>query len=911
MSWVGRVVNGFRPRYNRDLEDEIGHHLAMRTAEHERAGMNSADAAAKARRMLGSELQIREGMRDMDVSQFIETVLKDLRYAARQMRRSPGFTAVAVLSLALGIGANTAIFTLLDSVLMRKLPVRDPGSLVILSNPGAAGVGVGLDTGARGLMTFSEFDRLRRRLTTFDGLFASESNLPRYDGRINGGGREEIRARLVSGEFFGVLGVAPIRGRFFGPEDDRVPAQSPYAVLSYDYWQKRFAGSPAALGATIRVGRANLTVIGIAGPGFSGESVGDRPEIWAPMTMEPELKPGTDWLHEDMAKNLDKVEWLHVFGRLKPGVSLGQAQAQVDLVFKDMIESDYGALLTGKTRAEFLNQHIRLRMAATGASSVRSRAREPLTILLAMVGLVLLIACANVANLLAARAATRGREVGIRVALGAGRKRLIGQMLTESLMLAALGALGGLVVARVAVRFLIALMSPPTAPLDLNTPFDLRVLAFTCGVAILTAVLFGAAPALSATASDVSANLSGGLRATANRRRVSFAKALVAVQVALSMLLLVGSGLFLRTLENLEKVQLGYQKDHIFQVGVDAEAGGYEGAARIRFFADLQQRLQSIPGVRSVSYSENGLFTGEDSSDEIEVEGYAAKGGEDQEARFDVIGPGYFSSLSVPMLLGREVTADDVAGGRRVVVINESLAKKYFSGRNPVGLHLTAHFGDKKWTWEVIGVAANVRDHRLRGEVPPRYYRTAAGGGYVPDSVSYQVRTAGIPTTVAAAVRRAIHDLNDNVPVVNARPLDQFVDRWTNSERTVAELSFVFGAIALTLACIGIYGVLSFGVARRTSEIGIRMALGARRATVIGIILRETGWMVVAGLAIGLAGAAGATRAIASQLYGVTPLDPATVAAAAVVLMTVAAGASALPAYRASRVNPVTALRTE
>jgi predicted permease len=912
MSWLRRIVNVFRRQYDRDLDEEIRHHLAMRTEDRRQSGMTRDEAAAEARRMLGNELHLKEATREMDISQWLETMVNDLRYAARQMRRSPGFTLVAVASLALGIGANTAIFTVFDSLVMRKLPVRDPGGIVMLSDPGSAGVAVGVNTGERRLLTYSEFEQLRARLTLFDGLFASESSLPSYNGRVNGGQREEVRARLVSGDFFPVLGVSPAAGRFFGPEDDRAPGAGPYAVLSFDYWQRRFGESPAALGATVTIGKAALTVIGVAGPGFSGETVGERPDLWVPMTMEMSVKPGTDWLHEDLGKNLDKVEWLHLFGRLKPGVSLARAQAEADVVFRNIIESGYNGLLKEETRKEFLDQHVKLRFAPAGASSVRRQAREPLIILLAVVGLVLLIACANLANLLTARMAVRVREIGVRIALGAGRARLIRQMLTECVALAALGSLAGLLVARAGVRLMIGLMSDPTEPLALATAFDARVLLFTAAAGALTALLFGVAPAIRAASLDVNSSIQTASRGgSLGVARASFTKTLVAIQVALSLLLLVGSGLFLRTLRNLEKVELGYPKDELFQVRVDAEAGGYQGPAPIRLYEDLAAALRSIPGVRGVSYSENGLFNGTESGDEIFVEGYTRTGRDDKSSRFDVIGPGYFANLKVPLLLGREFDDQDIAGNRKVAVINQAFATKFFGGRSPIGRHITAQFGDNRWTWEVIGVAADVRDHRLRGEIPPRYYRTPNGGGYIPPQVSFQVRTAGPAAGMAATVRRAIQGRDESLPVLNAEPVSAFVDRWMSGERTIARLSATFGGIALALACIGIYGVLSFGVARRTSEIGLRMALGARRASVIGMILGETGRMVAIGLGLGLLAAAGATRLIASQLYGVAPLDPFTIAMAAAVLIAVAVAAGALPAWRASRVDPVTALRTE
>jgi predicted permease len=910
MNWLTRLRNAFRPRFDAELEEEIQYHLAMRAQDYRQTGMSDREAAVEARRALGNSLQVRERMRDMDVAEWADSAVKDVRYAARQMVRSPGLTLVAILSLALGIGANTGIFSLLNAIVLSTLPVRNPGELVILSDPDSSGVAVGSNTGERNLLTYAEFEQLRKRLHVFDGMFASESSVSRYDGRINGGSRQEMRARLVTGGFFDVLGVSPVLGRFFMPEDDRVIGQAPYAVLSYDFWQRRFGGSPSVLGTNIRLGNATLNVIGVAGPRFSGESIGEKPDLWAPMMMQPLMRPGTDWLHENLSKDLDKVMWLHVFGRLKPGVTLAKAQAEANVVFKSIIETGYGTFLTEETRKGLLDQRLKLQPAAKGASTVRSQITQPLLILLAVVGLVLLIACANVANLLLARAAARSREMGIRVALGAGRWRLARQMLTESVLLAVLGAALGLFVGYGAVRLLLALSSVPEKAMDVNPSFDVRVLAFTAGVAIVTALLFGLIPAVRATRVDVNSTLKEGSRAvTAPGRRLSLAKVLVAVQVGLSLVLLVGAGLFLRTLQNLQSVQLGYAKDSIYQTRVDAQSAGYTEKTAVVLFDDLEKRLALIPGVSGVTYSENGLFNGTESGDQITVEGFVATRRQDRASRFDVIGPGYFSTIGIPIVLGREIGIGDL--GRPVIVINQAFAKTFFNGRNPIGRRVTSSFGDSKWNWEVIGVAADARDHKLRGDIAPRFYRPPAGGGYVPTTVSFQLRTSRNPATVASAARRVIQEKDDNLPILNGRTVAEFVDRWVTGEKAIAELSAIFGAIALALACIGLYGVLSFGVTRRTSEIGIRMALGARREAVIGMILRETGWMIAAGIAGGLLAAAAATRLIASQLFGVTAFDPVTLSASVVMLVLVALLAALLPAHRASQVNPVNALRSE
>ncbi|MBS1872471.1 MAG: ABC transporter permease [Acidobacteria bacterium] len=910
MGWWSKALNVFRPRLDREFDDELRCHLEMRAADRERAGSSPDDARAEAARLLGNASRIKEGMRDMDVAEWLDSTVKDVRYAVRQMRRSPGFTGIAVLSLALGIGANTGIFTLLDVVMVRSLPVRDPGALVMLSDPNSQGVAIGSSTGDRGLLSYHEFDELRGRIDAFEGMFASESAQSRYDGSINSGPRENIDAKLVTGEYFDVLGVAPAAGRFFNAGEDRGIGKAPYAVLSHAFWQRRFGGSPAAIGSTVRLGAALLTVVGVAGPDFSGETIGQRPDVWAPMTMQPLAKTGRDWLKEDLSKSPDKVMWLHVFGRLKPGATVAQAQSQADVLFRNIIENGYSRQLSAESRKEFLNQRLKLRPASKGASALRDSTGEALRVLLCVVGLVLLIACANIANLLMARASARSREMGVRVALGAGRRRLLRQLLTESLLIALLGGAAGLLVARAAIRLLMSTLSTPAGAVALDTPFDLRVLGFTALIAVATALLFGIAPALRATRTDVQSALKEGSRgSTGGGGRARFAKALVAFQVGLSMILLAGSGLFLKTLRNLNALDVGYSRDRVFQARVSPETGGYPEATFAARYDEIRDRLLRIPGVRGVTYSKNGLFNGTDSADRLIVEGFTPKREQDQNSRYDVVGADYFSTLGIPILRGREIGREDSA--RRVVVVNEAFAKTFFSGRDPLGRHITAQFGDDKWTFEVIGVSANVRDHRLRGDVPPRYYRTSQGSGYVPGAVSMQVVTAGPAAAVANAVRRTIQEFDDNLPVLNARPVGEFMDRMVSREKTVALLSAVFGAVALLLACIGLYGVLSFGVARRTSEIGIRMALGAAKGEVIRMVLADTGRMVALGLAGGVIAAAALTRTVSSMLFGVAPLDPGTLAAAAALLVAVAALAALAPAHRASRVDPVTALRAE
>ena len=848
----------------------------------------------------------------MSITAWAEDLLKDLRYAARQFIRNPVFTAVAVASLAIGIGANTAIFSVLNAAMLKSLPVRDPQGLVMLTDPNQTGVSSGMNSGERGMLTYAEFAQLRDHATTLDSLCAVQSQMDRSQVRIAGGQPEDARTRLVSEEYFSVLGVDPAIGRFFNRSDAKSPGEDPYAVISYDYWQKRFGGNVSVLGTPIKMLGATLTVIGVAAPGFTGESVADKPDFWMPMMMQPLVMPGRDWLHEDLSKNIEKVMWLHAFGRLKPGITQSRAQTEIDVLFRGLIENGYPATLDPETRKQALDQRIKLHDARTGVFGGRDDFAQQLKILLGVSMLVLLIACINVANLLLARATSRTKEVGVRLSIGASRLRLVRQFLTESLVLSLLGGTAGLLIAWGASRVLVLLLTERRQDFALAPTMDWHVLIFTVAVTAITGVLFGLAPALRSTRINLNDSLRDGGRTTASGSRLNLAKGLVIVQVAFSLLLVAGAGLFLRTLWNLQSVNLGYPKEHLLLVSADGVSAGYKGPQLSSLWRDLTERLRGLPGVQGATYSINGIFSGSESADEIDVEGFTASKREEKFSRFDMVGPHYFSTVGIPMLLGRDIGQQDTAASPHVCVINEALAKTFFNGRNPLGRHITEKFGDKKNVMEVVGVAKNARDHRLRGEVPPRFYIPADQGMEGPNEWAiFEIRTAGDPEQMVASVRKTILSVNEDLPLGAARPVVMSVDRTNAQPRMVARLCSIFGIIALLLAATGLYGVLSYGVARRTNEIGIRMALGAGKGRVIQMILRETGIMIVFGVVAGVIFTAVGVQLIKSNLFGLSALDPLTVLSAVVILTAVALLAGYIPAARAARVNPTQALRHE
>jgi predicted permease len=836
-------------------------------------------------------------------------IQQDLRHAVRVLTANPGFTGVAVLSLALGIGANAAIFSLLNSVMVSTLPVRNPHEIVILTDPESSGVSQGMEDGERSLATYAEFRQLQERNNTFASLMASGSSLQRTDARVAGGEPEEIAVRLVSASYFATLGVPAFVGRTFDARHEPADGTAPEAVISYEFWQRRFGGRSDVLGRTIALRGGVLSVIGVAPASFFGETVGERPDAWVPLAMQTTVLPGRDWLH-DQPGSVEKLMWLHVFGRLGPGVTLERAQASANVIFQQGLAAYYGSMADADARKRFLDQRLRLKDAATGASSLRRTFSEPLFVLLGAAGLVLLIACSNLGNLLLARTTARSREMAVRLALGASRGRLVRQLLTESLFLATIGGLAGLVMARLLRVGLLRLVSDPT--IALPGARDFRTLGFVFVLTLAAGLILGLLPALRITKARAATGLreqGRGIAGSAAWLRVG--KLVVVGQLTLSLPLLVSAGLLVRTLVNLQQLDLGYPKNDVLTIRVDAQAAGYDPPRQTIAFEDLLARVRAVPGVRAATYSNNGLFGGSDNGDRIIVEGYKPTGRSDGGSSYDAVGPGYFSTLGIPLVLGREITEQDRPGGRMVCVINETFAKRFFTGRNPIGLHVTQVYADERHTYEIVGVARNSRQNRLRGEIEHRFYTPASQPAAGISAVTFVIRPRGDASTVMADVRHVLQQAERNMPITRATTVTAAVDGRIVQDRLLAQLSIAFGVVAMLLAAIGLYGVLSYGVSQRTNEIGIRKALGAAHGALIAMIMRETAWVLLVGLVVGSAVSIGAIRLITSRLYGLSPNDPVTFASALAALAIVAALAAWLPAYRASRVDPLVALRVE
>ncbi len=829
----------------------------------------------------------------------------DIRYTMRALISQPGFTTVAVLSLALGIGANIAIFSLLNSILLSSLPVRDPKTLMMLTDPASSGLGSGSQGGDRTLLTYTEFEQLRDRTGVFSTLMASQSELDRIQARVDSSQPEEVRSRMVSNAYFETLGTPALIGRTLRPADE---LRAPYAVISYDFWERRFGGRMEAVGRTITIHSGVFSIIGVMPPSFFGETVGERPDVWLPLGMQPAILPGRDYLH-DKPQDPSKDMWLHVFGRLKPGVTIEKAQAAANLVFKQELQSFYAARLAPEKAKGFLNQRLVLRRAATGASILRTQAAGPLKLLLAASGLVLLIACANLGNLLLARQTARTRELAVRIALGASRRQIIRQVATESLVIAALGGFASLLLAWFLSVGLLRLFSDsvrlPALP-------DLHVLVFAFCLTSLAGIAVGLMPIFSTFGFEVATGLrEQGRGLTGSAAWLRAGRSIVAGQLALTLPLLVGAGLLLRTFYNLQEANIGFEKEHVLTFQIDALTLGLSGAQQFRLFSDVQNQVRSVPGVRAASFSNNGLFTGNDARDSIDVEGYVPKGKDDRRSRYEHVGPNFFSALGIPIRLGREISDRDTMSGPKVCVINEAFAKTFFRGRNPLGLHVTQKFANDRNTFEIVGVVQNSRKNNLRGDVETRFYVPAAQPTFPLDSAVFEVRTVGDPLRAVTAVRKSILSWNSNLTMTNVSPLPVIINRRIAQDRILGRLSTVFGIVGLVLAAIGLYGVLSYAVARRTGEMAIRKALGAPEGAVILMILRETGWLLAIGFGAGSALSVAAIQVLHSRLYGLSSTDPVALISAVGLLAIVALLAALLPALRASRVDPLVALRYE
>jgi predicted permease len=834
------------------------------------------------------------------------TLMQDVRFAIRMLLKNPVFTIIAMLTLALGIGANTAIFSLTDQVLLRRLPVVRPQELVVLRSPGPRSGRTWSDGSSDNIFSYPLYKDMREHLPAFSGLLA-RFPLETLSVSAEGQTAEKSTGELVSGNYFEVLGVGPAVGRVLTAEDETAPGANPVAVLSYGYWARRFGGDPGILNKPLVVNGTSLIVVGVSRAGFGGIQVGQAPDLFIPITMKASMTPNWDGLADR------KDHWVAILGRLKPGFTAVKAQTALGPAYRAILEAEAPSLkLSAKTQEKYVGQQMFLDPGANGRLIFQDYAQKPLVSLLAMVGLILLITCANLASLTVARLESRQREVALRLALGANRWRLIRQLLTESLLLAAAGGAAGLLLAWWTLGALVGSLVQNANAVGLTEHIDYRVLTFAIALTIFTGVLFGFIPAARAGRADLQSTLKEQGRSTSDgRSNLRLRKWLMVSQVALTGVLLTAAGFFAQSLLNLKKQDLGLRLDHVIQFSIAPELSRYSPPRTIALFDRIREAIAALPGVQSVSVAVWPVLAGDDSSSNITVEGYAAAPDEDMQVNRNTIGPNYFAAMGTPLLAGREFSEADRTGGAKVVIINEKLARRFFAGRNPIGQRLAQGDGDGVHPdTEIVGVVKNTKHTNIRDEIHPFMYlpysqEPALGSG------TFYVRTNQDPSAMAATLRNTVQGFDSNLPVFDVRTLEEQANESVYNDRLLTIFSMCLGLLAALLAAIGLYGVLTYMVTRRTHELGIRMALGATKTNVTWLVLKEVVRMAATGLAIGLVAAFGLGRMIESQLFGVKASDPLVFAVSATLLAGVALLAGWLPARKAANVDPMVALRYE
>jgi predicted permease len=902
MSRITRLCGSLRKnKLEERLDDELQFHIEMRVQQFIAAGMTPAEARYRARRLFGNENLLKERTREMDTVRWIETLGQDLRYAYRILRRSPIFSAVAVLSLALGIGANTAIFSVMDALMLRTLPVRNPAELVLFGEGQASGVIDGFPDSAPELFSQPFFRSIQAKNEVFTDIAAMESMSDEVHARVAGAGGElePVKIRLVSGNYFNMLGVGPSVGRVLTPEDDRRPGGNPIAVMSQTYWDRRFARDPNAVGRSVVFNGTVFTIVGAAAREFFGTVVGESPDLWIPLSMQAQVQP---WLGEPRGA-LTQSLWLS--GRLKPHVGLGAAQANANVVFQAWLHEAAGSSPSPERIRDMRKAAVKLTPAASGISSLRREFSRSLEILMVLVGLVLSMACANIANLLLARATRRRREIAVRMALGADRKRLIRQLLCESLALAFIGGVFGALLAVYGARFLLAMVSSGAGPLPLDVGPSGRVLLFTLGLSLLTGLIFGIAPAVRLTSSGTEPALKERLARSPMHNRLG--RGLVAGQVALALFLMIGAGLFARTLQNLEGANVGFDKDRVLLLQLDVDSSASKGGALLDVLRRVEERVRALPRVEAASFAEMAFDEGVWMSlvwpqgvPHTEANAISMSGNR--------VGTQYFEVLGMPLIMGRGFDRQGTLKSPPVAVVNETFAHRIFPHDTPLGRHFALEDGADL---EIIGVVEDAKFESVRRKPTGMFFVYNGQAQSLDGFNDLLVRTRGRPEALAADIRAAIHSEDSNLAISQTLTLREEVDRSLREEMVLARLASFFGLVAPLLASIGLYGIIAYSVAQRTNEIGIRMALGARPANLSGALMGESLVLVLAGFAAGLPAALACGQFVSSELYGVPAHDLVTFAGATATLLLVAIVAAFIPARRAALLDPVAALRQE
>jgi predicted permease len=888
-----------RGRVDDDLDREVRAVFDLLVDEKTRAGMSLEQARRAATIELGREASISQQVREARAGATVDAILKDIRYGARMLRANPGFTLVVVLSLAAGIGANSAIFSIANAMLLKTMPIADPDHVYIVRYQSRLPV--------TQRVSYPFFEQLRGGFPAPDGL-AATSRVSRM--RLPSDGEpQSASVQLVTGEFFGVLQVAPQLGRVLTPDDNRTLGGHPVAVISDAFWRRRFAAATDVIGRDITFNGVHFTIVGVTPAGFAGVWLESPVEAWIPVMMQADVKymqnyssSGQDALKPWVPQ--DGIRWLDVITRADRADGL-EAVA-LNAVFRPLLLKEIDSITDERERALTLDRRLVLEPFGMGFSNLRDQFRAPLYALLGMVALLLLIACANTANLLLARATSRQREMAVRLSIGASRRRIIWQLLIESLMLGALAAAVGLAIAPLVSELLVRMtMGIETGPLPFSVGIDGRVVIFTIVITLLTSLLFGFAPAWRATDLSLSSALKTSGRSTHQGARLNLSKLLVVGQVALSLFLAVGAGLFARSFNNLVAQPLGFE-DQVLWVAISPSLGGYQEAELPGLYERIIGRVEAIPGVQSATVAMCGVMTGcRSNSDGIAISGYESQPGEQVMVQVNRVGPHYFSTVGMTIAAGRDFDAREIGSGARIVIVNEAMVRKYFKGRDPIG----QRFGYDKADTEIIGVVRDARVNTVREAATPMVFHPF---GSTPSFVgSMQVRAIGQPDAIGAAIRRALREVEPRLPVDRVTTVATLAASTLRQERLIARLTTTVGLMALALASLGLYGLMAYAVKQRTAELGVRFALGAPRPRVLWMVFRESLLLVIAGLALGVPLVIALAQLIGPMLFGVKPNDPVVVSVAAGVLLIVGASSSYLPALRASRVDPLTALRQE
>jgi predicted permease len=897
-----------RREFGHDYDDELETHLALLAERFVRRGLSPEEARYAAKKQFGGITQMKNELRDRSRFRPVEAVLADCSYVVRQFRNSPLFAVAAVLTLALGIGANTAIFTLVDQLILRLLPIKDPQQVVALAAQGRFyGDNMGINA-----MSYPMYQTFRDRNQVFSRMMCRR---PVPFAVTANSESDVLSGELVSGNYFPLLGIRAVAGRVFDSNDDLHPNANPVAVLSYAYWKSRFAASNHVIGRTLLVNNYPVTIIGVSQPGFDGLEPGLPTQLFVPMMMTPALFP-----HHDFARMFDsRLRWLNAYGRLKPGMTIERAKAGLQPLFHQILRAETleqgFAKATPYDKQQFLRMWLDVIPGGQGNSILRQQYEKPLWVLMSLTGFVLLIACANLASLLAARAMVRQKEMAVRLAIGSSRGRIIQQLMTESVLLALIGGFAGIVLASMLVKSLLTFL--PENPMGYASSYgissspDIRILSFAVGLSLVTGVIFGLIPAVQAARPNIADTLKAqAASVTGGAAQINFRKFLVVAQITLSLLLLIGASLFIRSLANLHSVSPGFKTENLVQFDVELAPIGYDQQRADTFMRQLESRLDHLPGVEAAGIAAEPVLADIDWESVVKVEGHENKPGEATHAYVNRVSPGYFKALGIHLLSGRSFRESDTVDSPKVVLVSESFAKHYFGNGSAVGHRIGRGYDPSTPTdMEIVGVVNDIDYQDLRQKESRQVYLCALQGYNFGGTI--YLRTKSDPRTVFASARGVVHDLDPKAPVLNMKTVEDQLEASLVTERMIASLSTVFTVLAVALAVLGLYGVMAYMVTQRAREIGIRVALGAVFGSVVWLVMREVVLLTVTGVAVAVPLAAALSRFIASELYGIKPTDPISIATAALLLSFIAMLAGYVPAHRAASADPLRVLRYE